>query len=243
MNTPLTHEHYAALIPAYAIGATDAEDCRGLEEHLAGCALCCAQLQDYQRLDQELLYAVPPVSAPFGLSEDLRRRMAASRARAGHAAPARDRLAVLRHPLTWLGFAVVALLILSNAYWMGRVGRIERETAVLGAILEAPGVALQATAELPTGRGVLYAPGGANKGLLCVYDLPALPADRTYQAWLVRNGQRTSAGTFRVNEDGYGVLLIRADQPLETFDSLGVTAEPAGGSPAPTGPRLMGGEL
>ena len=95
----------------------------------------------------------------------------------------------------------------------------------------------------PTGRGVFYAPTGADKGLLCVYDLPALPDDRTYQAWLVRDGQRTNAGTFRVSGDGYGVLLVRAGQPLESFDSLGITEEPAGGSAAPTGPRLMGGKL
>jgi anti-sigma-K factor RskA len=176
------------------------------------------------------------------MTEDLRQRM---RQPARTVAPAhrQDRWAALRHSLTWLGFAALALLILTNVYWAGRVGRIERETAVLGAIVEAPGIVLQASAELPAGRGVLYAPAGADKGLLCVYDLPALPDDRTYQAWLVRDGERTNAGTFSVNADGYGVLLIRSGQPLEDFDSLGITVEPAGGSAAPTTPRLMGGEL
>ena len=76
MNNTLDHEYYEALIPAYAIGAADDEDCRTLEDHLAGCAPCCAQLQEYQNLEQGMLFAVPPVSAPFGMTEDLRRRIA-----------------------------------------------------------------------------------------------------------------------------------------------------------------------
>ena len=75
------------------------------------------------------------------------------------------------------------------------------------------------------------------------WPMPELEPGKTYQAWLVQDGQRVSAGTFGVNRDGYGVLIINSGKPVTEYQQLGITVEPAGGSPAPTTPRVMGGEL
>ena len=91
--------------------------------------------------------------------------------------------------------------------------------------------------------GVVYVWPGSNVALLCVYAMPQLEQGKTYQAWLVQDGKRTSAGTFNVNRDGYGVLLINSGKPVSEYQQLGITVEPAGGSPAPTTPRVIGGNL
>jgi anti-sigma-K factor RskA len=36
------------------------------------------------------------------------------------------------------------------------------------------------------------------------------------------------------------MVQVVAPQPLDTYSALGITIEPAGGSPAPTGPKVLG---
>ena len=79
-------------------------------------------------------------------------------------------------------------------------------------------------------------------GTLVVDGLPVLTEAEQYQLWLIRDGERTDGGVFSVDRRGYGSMWVHADEPLDSFDSFGVTLEPAGGSPGPTGPRMLGGE-
>lgn len=70
--------------------------------------------------------------------------------------------------------------------------------------------------------------------------LPALPAGRIYQVWLLRStGQGVaSAGMFRA-EAGKGTLRITNLSLLAGMTALAVTDEPEGGSKLPTGQKWM----
>jgi anti-sigma-K factor RskA len=77
---------------------------------------------------------------------------------------------------------------------------------------------------------------------LFVWQLPPAEAGKTYQIWLIDGqGQRTSGG-FLQPEAGYSFVtaVIQPTAPLTIYRGLGVTAEPTGGSAAPTGPKLFG---
>lgn len=245
--TQQEHERLLELIPAYAIGAADADERGQVDAHLPACAECRALLADYRAMSEDLLFAAPVAAAPVGVTERLRKQLGQP-ARA----PARWNVAFLRRPAFALGMAALALLVLTNVYWANRVGRLEQQTNEVAALAEAPGIPLRvAVAADPTDpaydahgpSGVVYAQPGSRIALLCVYALPELEADKTYQAWLVENGKRDSAGTFRVNHEGYGVLIINAGKPVTDYQQVGITVEPAGGSPAPTTPRVIGGAL
>ena len=82
-------------------------------------------------------------------------------------------------------------------------------------------------------------------GVMYVWGLQPPPEDQAYQAWLVDSqGQRLSGGLLSFSEDpGFSWLLIEAPTTMSEFISLGVTLEPAGGSLAPTGPRILGTDL
>jgi anti-sigma-K factor RskA len=239
-----THEWFLELIPAHAIGATDPEERAVVDVHLKACAECRALLDEYRGLDADLLFAAPLAPASARLTEDLRKRLKAEQARSR-----RLSLEFLRRPAFALAVAALALLVLTNVYWASRVGWLERQANQLAALAQAPGITLKASSssardyDAGNANGVVYAQPGSTVALLCVYALPRAGPGKTYQAWLVRDGQRVSAGTFEVNQDGYGVLLINAGKPLSDYQQLGITVEPAGGSLAPTTPRVMGGEL
>jgi anti-sigma-K factor RskA len=92
-------------------------------------------------------------------------------------------------------------------------------------------------------NGTLWFTPEQAEGCLVVQDMPQLPSEQVYQLWLLQGEQRTSGGTFYVDSEGNGWLLISLATPLSSFERIGVTIEPDGGSPGPTTPRLIGGDL
>jgi anti-sigma-K factor RskA len=73
------------------------------------------------------------------------------------------------------------------------------------------------------------------------WNLAPPPAGKSYQMWLIDpNGDRTSGG-FITPETGYPFVMavISAPQPLTGFNGIGITLEPFGGSPKPTGPKIV----
>jgi len=237
----MSHDELRELIPAYALAALDDDERLALETHLRECDDCRALLAEYRVLSDDLLYAAPPVAAPAGLTEDMRQRIAAPAT--GNASRFSLR-ALLRRPAFGLALAGLAALLLigSNAYWAARTARSERQVAAMAALAKAPGVILTASEE-GYGRGVLFRPADGEVSLLCVWGMPSLPQGQAYQVWLISGQERASGGTFRVTDEGYGVLFIKPPDSLQDYDGLGITVEPAGGSPGPTTPRVMGGQL
>ena len=97
----------------------------------------------------------------------------------------------------------------------------------------------------PGARGWLYMDPTDVNALLVTYQLPQLPAGKSYQLWLVNpeTNQRISGGVFEVDAEGYGWLRIASPQVLSSFQRVGITVEPLKGSPGPTGARVLGGDL
>ncbi|MEZ4617292.1 MAG: anti-sigma factor [Caldilineaceae bacterium] len=82
-------------------------------------------------------------------------------------------------------------------------------------------------------------------GIAVVYvrDFPQCEAGMKYQLWLTKDGQRTSGGLFSVDASGMGLLVVPLDHSLDAYDLIGITPEPASGSPGPTSPPVVRGEL
>ena len=52
-----------------------------------------------------------------------------------------------------------------------------------------------------------------------------------------------SAGLLRMDDRGTGYAVLESSQSIDHYETIGVSLEPAGGSPQPTGPRVMNGSL
>ncbi|VAW43345.1 hypothetical protein MNBD_CHLOROFLEXI01-1518 [hydrothermal vent metagenome] len=69
-------------------------------------------------------------------------------------------------------------------------------------------------------------------------NLPPLTAAQVYQLWIIRGDVPISAGVFEVDENGRIVLPV--DGALAaSFDAVGVSIEPAGGSEQPTPDQII----
>jgi anti-sigma-K factor RskA len=135
--------------------------------------------------------------------------------------------------------ALVVLLVISNLWWWQRADRDGPMVTPGGMQV----VAMVGTDAAPAAAGTLVISGDGEYGTLVVDGLPALDLDHQYQLWLIRDGQRTSGGVFSVNPEGYGALWITSPEPLSSYPAFGITIEPEGGSPGPTGEKVLGGSL
>jgi hypothetical protein len=83
----------------------------------------------------------------------------------------------------------------------------------------------------------------ANTAVLRAEGFPPLAEGKAYQLWLIRGDQRTSGGLFTVDDAGCGTLIFHPTESLEAFDGMGITPEPASGSPGPTAPPVVRAQL
>jgi anti-sigma-K factor RskA len=233
--------HVLDLLPAYAIGSLDADEVNRVEQHLRSCLICRKEANAFQETAEQLSFAAPVASPSPELKDRLLRRARAAR-------PAES--AVSRQPprpfwermLPAWGLVSLVLIVglagFNFLLWQ-RVDRVELSTAPGGM----RAVPLTATDAAPAATGfVLISADGAD-GALVVDGLPPLGEDQQYQLWLIRDGTRTSGAVFSTDEKSYGGTRIRAPLSLLEYSAVGITVEPAGGSPQPTGTRVLAGPL
>ncbi|MCR8634893.1 anti-sigma factor [Paenibacillus radicis (ex Xue et al. 2023)] len=64
--------------------------------------------------------------------------------------------------------------------------------------------------------------------------------DQAYQVWIVKKGTRFNGGTFRVNDDGSGLLTHDLNPAESEFDTIGITLEPDAVGSKPRGKKVLG---
>lgn len=237
-----TDTHVFDLLPAYALGCLDDDEVGLVSDHLADCPTCQAELQTYQRLSQELAFAAPDATPPPALRDKL---MAAIQP-----APPTTRssprlswwqavVGAVRRPVpAWSLIGVLLILVVATAYlwlWPSSIpSPIDRFPDTMQTI------ALHGTETAPEAQGIIVISSDGAHGALVVEDLPLLDLDHQYQLWLIKDGQRTNGGVFSVDSNGRNTMTIRPPNPLDSYSAFGVTIEPAGGSPGPTGDKVLG---
>lgn len=245
-HTTLSCEMCASLLGLLALGALPEEEARRVKFHVSLCEQCRAELRRYEPVVEVLLYQVPLVRAP----DRVRRRVAAIPETAG---PAQRRRPVAPRWLwAWAVAATLALMIVGG-WHVALLGQQRALRAQMSAqqdlvrLLLTPGaraVTLEPDGPAREVRAVLYYLDDRT-GVLVVEGLSPLAQDQAYQLWLIRpDGRRDNGGVFRVEAAGTLTLhRVEPPSPWHRYAGVGVTVEPATGSPGPTGPRVLHGRL
>jgi len=221
------------LLPGYSLGILDEEEAGEVKEHLATCAECRAELASFREVNGRLAAAAPPRDPPAGLEARIMRSLT------GRASPPTRRSRSPWQALTGIAAALALILGAGNLLqWTGVLSPAARGTGPRLAT-----AVLSGTGGAPGAYGTIVLDPKDNEGVLAVTGLPVLAPDRQYQLWLIRDGQNRSAGVFSADSDGYGSMLLTVPADFRDFRSLGVSVEPRGGSPAPTGPNVLFGRL
>jgi anti-sigma-K factor RskA len=238
-----SHTPYLENIPAYAIGALDADEVAALEAHLETCASCRTELAAYRSLSDSLLTAVPPSQPPAALRKRLQNQLP------------RARKTVSRPRFNWswsqLAFSGALIVLLAmNSYSLMQMRSLQLAQASLNKQIRSGQTVMSMLSYPATQRlaisdqnivGSVLVDKDRNMVALIVWDMPQLDATKTYQVWLIDpKGDRVSGGIFRPDSDQpYTTQILWPKQSLSNFVGVGVTVEPAGGSDHPTGARLF----
>lgn len=102
---------------------------------------------------------------------------------------------------------------------------------------------VEPTPNLSRGFGLLLMPPDSSAAVLVVAGLNQLAEGQSYQVWLLKGTERTSAGQFRPDPTGWAQTVVRAPGPILQYDGLGVTIESTPGAPAPSAPSIMRASL
>lgn len=241
----LPHEQVIELLPAYAVGCLDEGELSLVAEHVKTCPECRLELQAYQSVAAQLPYSIRQVEPPARVKEELMSKARAtarpSSARPDVARPSwgeRFSSFFQRFSPAWslASLAIIAVLVTSNLLLWKQVSGLQSQSANTMSV-----VTLGGTEAAPGATGLIVVSLDGEHGTLVVDHLPPLSPDQQYQLWLIKDGQRTSGGVFSVNKEGYGALWVHSDRPLADYAAFGVTIEPEGGSPGPTGKRVLAG--
>jgi anti-sigma-K factor RskA len=245
----VTHDEIQSLLGAYALDAVEPEELSAVEEHIADCPRCQAEVAAHREI-AGLLGNVGG-SAPEGVWERLAADLEFERPPSRKAPSAHEVLPFRRKRQP--GLPMIAALVAAAAVVIGLLGvstirlqhRVDnlRNAVSAGGLGQAAATAVLdpdhtlvrlASADGRINADVVVQPGG--DAYLVGGNLPPIDSGHTYQLWGLANGQVVSLG------------LLGSDPRLAAFrvepgvSRLMVTAEPRGGRPAPDTPVLIQGE-
>lgn len=195
---------------AYALDALDPEDRWTYERHLDSCERCREEVAGLREGAAELAYAATgPEPRP-----ELRDRIlrAAREERPATVIPLRPRWLL---PMTAVAAAAAAVAAIGLGLWANSLrDQVDSQRVV----------AME-------GGGRLVVSGEEAAIVACV---DRAPADKTYEAWVIRDRVPRPAGLFRG-----GCGTVELTRPVEAGDTVAVTIEAAGGTDVPEGEILM----
>jgi anti-sigma-K factor RskA len=256
------HDELKRDAAAYVVGALEPHQQAAFEAHAADCQECLAEVKSLRAVADALATAVP-IRTP---RRELRDRILASLPASEASSPAP---AVTGRSLRWLPLAAsLALAAGAGIYaaWLQtRVAdlemrldqaiaqaaaadervvdaqRVAQDAQSAMAVLAAPDVAridLAGQPAAPSARA--RALWSRDRGMVfTVSNLPAAPAGRVYQVWVVTPEAPVSAGLITPDAAGSGSVYFATPPEILTPVAVAVTLEPAGGVPAPTGERYL----
>ncbi len=227
----------SVLAGAYALDALDDDERAVFEEHLRSCPECAEEVGGLRNAAAELSHLTEAGPPP-----QLRAAVLGAVAQSRPLPPRVDGARVLpmrrsRTTALWQGLAaacaLIALVVSAWGYTEHRqAGRAaSARVSVVESLLHAPDVRATTTA-MKQGQGTLIYSRSEHRLVLIGRGMPVLPADETYQLWMMTpTGQPISGGVFRPDPNGNVELPASGD--LAGVDRMGVSVEPAGGSAQP----------
>jgi anti-sigma-K factor RskA len=244
----LDHDEVSEMLAIYSLDALPADEAALVEQHLADCPRCQADLASLHEVAG--LLAGSAGSPP----EELWGRIASKLSEPGTSPPPAPVRAIgtSRRPRAWrvaaIGLVAALLAVLGVLSYRvvnlnNRVGELQSALAQHGAgqqvalaLADPAHQKVQLTAKGSTMRAtVVVLPDG--RAYWVDDNLSALPPGRTYQLWALAAGKVVSLGVLGRSPQNVPFRVER------TMTQLMVTAEPTGGVPAPTTTVLVAGPV
>lgn len=237
-------DELADLFELYTLGVLEPEERAEIEAHLGrDCAACTQQLRRAAGLNAALLASVPDTAPPRRLRRRVLSMVGSERSAWG-----------------WMfaSGAIAAALLIAVLWFSVRDRELESElararetirnsTAELARVQQAFAFLNEPeTKQVGFGKGEPRPPRGnvflnPRAGVLLIAsNLPALPAGKTYEMWVIpKGGAPRPAGLFQSDPAGTAIHIQSGPVDLAATDAVAVTVEPEAGSAKPTATPII----
>ncbi|MDK1472103.1 anti-sigma factor [Streptomyces sp. 549] len=243
MNTADLH----TLTGAYAVHALSTSEREEFERHLAACTSCTQEVGELtetaERLGRAVAVAPPPELRQRVLRQVTTVRQEPPRPSGGASAvgPGRRVRAVPR-------FLLAACLAVAAAFggvaaWQyqsaqdarQQARQAEQRTEELAGVLAAPDARMRSDRLSDGATVTVVVSAERDRAAFLASGMPEPPSGKVYQLWFDDGGTMRPAGLMPSAASGEAVLL---EGKVGDASGMGVTVEPAGGSPQPTSQPL-----
>ncbi|MEU3610387.1 anti-sigma factor [Streptomyces sp. NPDC035033] len=235
-----------ALAAAYALHALDATERDGFAAHLPRCEDCRRDVAEFEATAARLASAVGRTPPP-ALKQRTLAAVDGVRQLPPRIPPARPVTGLARAvkrgavPLALAASLAAAVSFAGLAAWQHRQGEEARDRArqaeqrldAVSAVLAAPDARTVHGRTTDGALATVVSSDRRNQAVFTATGLPAPARGHTYQLWLAHDGTMRPAGFLHSD----GTVLIDGDPADAT--AVGLTVEPAGGSPQPTTRPLL----
>jgi anti-sigma-K factor RskA len=238
----MTHEELEELLGVYALDALDDDERRQVDDHLLSCPRCRAELASYREVAAMLgnSAADTPATAP----DELWDRISASLLDEPPILSPLHGLRSRRQRAGWLVplGAVAAALIIVVGLLAAKVINLDHQVTTLSGqagvakVISNPShQTVELTSASKPWRVTVVLLDG--QGYLINPSMPSLGRSQTFQLWALSRGKVVSLGVLGATPSAAPLRV----EPNMTV--LMISAEPLGGTPVPTTPVLVRGDL
>jgi anti-sigma-K factor RskA len=244
-----------ALAGAYAMDAVPEPDRAAFERHLADCEPCRQEVRGLRETTTALA-AAAAVQPPDGFREAALRAAGQTRQlppavpvpasswralrRSGRGLRGwPPRLGVVLAGAAACVLAVVAIGAGISAYGMhSRLDQAQGHDHAVAMVLGAPDAKMMSAPVTTGGTATVVMSHRQHALVFTAADLRVLPTSESYELWLMGPAGNRPAGMINVSGSGkmVGPMVVSG---LSAGDSVGLTVEPASGSPRPTTPPVV----
>ena len=262
--TPIDHGEMREQVELYVLGALTPPERSQFESHLTTCAECQASVKAMSSVTDALPFAVPQIDPPASLRNRvvttvtgmkgaavpivrpaprvipwvaMAASLLAAVALGGYAAAMRGRVASLEESLR-----EAARQASLSERQIADLRRISMDAQFQMAVLAAPDLQrIDLSGQTPAPRSAGRAFWSRSRGLVfTASNLPALPAGRTYQLWVLTSQPAPiNAGLFKPDASGRATTMVETPPDIPQPVGMAVTIEPDGGVPLPTGDKFL----
>ncbi|MBW3657356.1 MAG: anti-sigma factor [Actinobacteria bacterium] len=242
MTSPDIH----TLTGAYAVDALEEDERQLFELHIRECDACAQEIAEFHATAATMGAAAhepPPASMKDAVLAEIDTvRQERPVAKVTDIATHRD---AWYQRLLAPAAAVLAIAVLGMtaiiANMNERIDTMEQQTGRVADVVAAADATIIEMPEVDGASARIVYSAARGEGVFLADGLPAAPGDKVYELWFIGEEGPSPAGLFDADDRGRVTHVVTGD--LAQVQAIGVTIEPAGGSPQPTSDPIMVAEV
>lgn len=237
---------------SYLTGELTKEEREDFESHLSQCQACSSDLKELQEAWSALSSEAEEAEVPPELKSEVMDYVFTDKETEDLQ---EDGLKTIfskwKHSLKRyfkpLASAVIAILLIAVTVLMYQNVQLNQELSKMETESGSPvrvirTVQLQSVIPSSNAEGYATVIQKENKRELIVHlnQLPMTEGEQAYQVWLLNDGKRKDAGTFRPASNGKGMITYPLPDENFSFGNIGITLEPDAEGTKPRGKKVVG---